>query len=133
MSATKDFHIGTVLTITSGKLISPDHIGGVYEICDWMTGESNFTHQLPRISREIEVPLREQHPELAAVDVPEGLDSWEKVHEFLESLYPTYGEKVPVAPLNPDNHTSIYPLTEIAMIRPDLTVIPVVIDGSEDA
>jgi hypothetical protein len=132
MSATtKDFHIGTILTITSGKLISPDHIGGVYEICDWMTGESNFTHQLPRVSREIEGPLREQHPDLAAVEVPGGLDSWEKVHAFLESLYPTFGERVPVAPLDAEDHTSIDPLAEIAMIRPDLPVLAISLGGDD--
>ena len=122
---TKSFHIGTVLTITSGKLVSPDHIGGVYEICDWMTGDANMTHQLPRVSREIEGPLREQHPDLAAVDVPAGLDSWEKVNAYLESLYATFGERVEVAPLNADDHTSIDPIAEIKMIRPDAKIITI--------
>lgn len=132
-TATKDFHIGTVLSITSGKLVSPDHIGGVYEICDWMTGESNFTHQLPRVSREIEGPLSEQHPALAAVEVPGGLDSWEKVHAYLETLYPTFGEFVAVARLDPADHTSIDPLTEIQMIRPGTPVIVVAVEGGEEA
>lgn len=129
---TKDFHIGTVLTITSGKLISPDHIGGVYEICDWMTGESNMTHQLPRVSREIEGNLREQHPDLTAVDVPAGLDSWEKVDAFLSTLYPTFGERVAVAPLRPEDHTYIDPIAELKMIKPDAEIITVDLGSPED-
>lgn len=128
----KDFHIGTVLTITSGKLISPDHIGGVYEICDWMTGEPTFTHQLSRVSREIEGPLREQHPDLAAVEVPEGLDSWDKVNAFLGALYPKFGKKVPVVPIGAADHTSIDPIAELKMIKPDAQIISVNLGGPED-
>ncbi|WP_223690091.1 DUF7736 domain-containing protein [Leifsonia poae] len=77
-TTTRDFHIGTILTITSGKLISP--IGTVYEICDWMTGESTMTHQLPRVSREIEGTLRGQHPDLAAEAVIEWRIRFSRFH-----------------------------------------------------
>lgn len=120
---TKTFHIGDVLSITTGKLVSPSHIGGVYNICDWMTGEANMTHQLPRVSREIEPDLRRQHPALAAVVAPE-FDSKESVFTWLESLYPEFGETVEVARLSDlSDHTHIDPITEIRMIRPDVPVV----------
>ncbi|WP_413354082.1 hypothetical protein [Microbacterium sp. 1P06AB] len=117
------FHIGDVLSITSGKLVSPSHIGGVYEICDYMTGESNMTHQLPRVSREIEPELRRQHPELSAVEVPSGIDSEEKVHAFLATLYPWFGDHVEVEPVDEIDHTHIDPTAEIKMMRPDIIII----------
>lgn len=120
---TKTFHIGDVLSITSGKLVSPSHIGGVYDICDWMSGESNMTHQLPRVSREIEPELHRQHPALSAVEVPAGIDSESKVHAFLSTLYPQFGEHVEVAPLDPTDHTHIDPIAEIKTMRPDLPII----------
>lgn len=122
---TKTFHIGDVLSITSGKLVSPNHIGGVYEICDWMTGDSNMTHQLPRVSREIEPELRRQHPGLAAVDVPSGLNSEAKVLSFLKALYPSFGETVEVSPMSEIDHTRIDPIAEIKMIRPDAKIIEI--------
>lgn len=48
---TKSFHIGDVLSAMTGTLVSPRHIGGVYDVLNWMTGESLMTHQLPRASR----------------------------------------------------------------------------------
>lgn len=125
MTDTKTFHIGDVLSITTGKLVSPEHIGGVYKICDWMTGQSNFTHQLPRVSREIEPDLRRQHPGLASVEAPE-FDGEESVFAWLETLYPIYGERVEVSKLaDPIDHTSIDPVAELKMMRPDAEIVVV--------
>lgn len=65
----KQFHIGDVLSITHEHLVSPRHMDGVYDILNYMTGDSLFTHQLPRAGRECKEPLLAQHPELASVDV----------------------------------------------------------------
>jgi hypothetical protein len=122
---TRDFHIGDILSITSGKLVSPRHIGGVYDILNWMTGDNLMTHQLPRASRECEVPLREQHPDLAAVEVPDSVNSEESLLFWLAEQTATYGETRPVQPLQAGDHTEIDPLAEIAMMRPDLPVIAI--------
>lgn len=122
---TKKFHIGDVLTITSGRLVSPRHVEGIYDICGWMTGSQPMTHQLPRVSREIEGDLRRQHPALAAVDVPSGLNSEAKVVEFLSTLYETYGEYVEVSPIPAEDHTEIDPISEIRMINPNAQIISI--------
>lgn len=62
--------LGDVLSVTTGALVSRDHIGGVYNVCDKMTGTAHFTHQLPRASKEITPVLLAQHPELGDVEVP---------------------------------------------------------------
>jgi hypothetical protein len=49
---TKSFHIGDIISITSGQLVSLDHIGRVYNILDWMTGEELMTHHLPCVCEE---------------------------------------------------------------------------------
>lgn len=124
-SESRDFHIGDILSITTGKLVSPTHIGGVYEILNWMTGENLMTHQLPRVSEECEGPLREQHPDLAQVEVPETVNSEESLLFWLAEQTAVYGVTRPVRPLRAEDHTHINPLTEIAMMRPDLPVIAV--------
>jgi hypothetical protein len=63
---TKKFHIGDVLSITTGLLVSPDHIGGVYKILNYMTRDSLFTHQLGRASDECKPYLLKQFPWLAS-------------------------------------------------------------------
>lgn len=122
---TRDFHIGDILSITSGKLVSPTHIGGVYGILGWMSGESLMTHQLPRVSEECAPFLKAQHPDLAAVVVPDTVNSEESLLFWLAEQTAIYGESRPVRPLRPEDHTEIDPFAEIAMMRPDLPVIAV--------
>lgn len=40
MSATRDFELGDILSITTGALVSRRHIDGVYDILNWMTGDA---------------------------------------------------------------------------------------------
>ena len=63
---TKKFHIGDVLSITTGLLVSPDHIGGVYQILNYMTRDNLFTHQLGRAADECKPYLLKQFPWLAS-------------------------------------------------------------------
>jgi hypothetical protein len=122
---TRDFHIGDILSVTTDRLLSPRHVEGVYDILGWMTGESLMTHQLPRAARECAPALIAQHPSLAAVTVPEGLHDRATVDAFLATLYAEHGETLPVAPLAAEDHTSMDPLAELRMMRPDLPIIVV--------
>jgi hypothetical protein len=136
---TKTFHLGDILTVTTGRLVSPRHVEGVYDILNWMTGDNLFTHQLPRAMDECRGPLLAQHPDLAGVTVPEefgdgspesarrAVDSW------LAEQVAVYGETREVEPLHEGDHTRIDPMTEFAIVAPHAQVIPVVVPGEEDA
>lgn len=126
---TKTFHISDILSITDGHLVSLRHVDGVYDILNWMTGESLMTHQLPRASRECEDNLKAQHPDLAAVVYPEGLKGEGPVKAWVAEQVAVFGETREVAPLPVEDHTQIDPITELHMIRPDAEVI--VLGGSE--
>ena len=56
----RDFHIGDILSVTTGRLVSPRRMDGVYDILNFMTGDNLFTHQLPRAARECAGPLAAQ-------------------------------------------------------------------------
>jgi hypothetical protein len=123
MTETRDFHIGDILSITTDRLVSPEHIGGVYKILDWMTGESLMTHQLPRASRECAPLLKAQHPDLSEIVVPDSINSEETLLFWLAEVTEVYGVTRPVAKLRPEDHTSIDPIAEIKMMRPDMPII----------
>lgn len=58
----KPFHIGDILSITTGRMVSPRHMEGIYDILNYMTGDNLFTHQLRRAADACKPALLEQHP-----------------------------------------------------------------------
>jgi hypothetical protein len=125
----RPFHIGDILSITTGRLVSPRHVEGVYDILNYMTGDNLFTHQLPRASRECEPYLLKQHPQLANVDssgvTPETWRMW------LDTQIATFGETLPVEPLPEHAHEFIDPLSELAEKVHPSNIIPVVASDKE--
>lgn len=129
---TRRFHLGDILTVTTGKLVSPGHVAAVHELLDFMTGDTLMTHQLPRAMEECQPELFRQHPKLADVSVPDRFEGEAHVRSWLSEQVATFGEHWDVAPLAAEDHTRINPLTELAMRAPHLTVIPVELPGSDD-
>lgn len=109
---TKRFHIGDVLTVTTGKLLSQGGMRSVYEILKHLAGEPIFTHQIGRVLQEAAPHVLKQFPALASErgdDVtPEGHALW------LEEMAGAYGEWLDVAPLPEHAHESIDPISELA-------------------
>jgi hypothetical protein len=130
MSDTRSFHLGDILSVTTGRLVAPGHIGAVHELLDYMTGDTLFTHQVPRAAGECEPELLRQHPDLADIEVPDfGSDPEKAVADWLSVQVGRFGEHRTVAPLNPADHTRIDPVAEFALHYPAVEVIPVTLDG----
>ncbi len=110
----KAFPTGAVLSVVTDILVSENHIGGVYEVLNWMTGESLFTHQLPRVGSEAKPVILAAKPELQqAVDEAEQVnaDNW---REWLATWKARYGETIAVPKLTIAEHERIDPLSELA-------------------
>lgn len=119
---TRMFHLGDILTVTTGCLVSPRHMDGVYDLLNFMTGDDLMTHQLPRAGRECAPALLDQHPQLCDVVVPE-FDGEAHVWRWLGEQVDRYGMELPVQPLSSEEHTRIGTLAEMAMMRPHMEVI----------
>lgn len=78
---TKRFHLGDVLSIATGRLVSSRGMDGVYDILNFMTGDSLYTHQLPRACKECRPYLLEQFPELARAGI---LENFTKLDALIE-------------------------------------------------
>jgi hypothetical protein len=108
----KQFHLGDVLSITTGILMSPRKMDGVYDILNFMTQDNLFTHQLPRASQECAPFLLEQHPQLKGI-VIEGVTT-ENFKQRLEDLCAEHGETLMVNQLPKNAHEVIDPESELA-------------------
>jgi hypothetical protein len=129
MTEKRDFHLGDILSVTTGRLVSPRHVDGVYDLLGFMVGEPLWTHQIPRVAEECAGPLLAKHPQLVDVQVPAQFDGKEHVLAWLEEQVAKYGEMFPVTPLPAKDHTSIDPLTELRMMCPEMKIVPVIIEG----
>lgn len=128
----KAFHVGDLLSVTDGRLVSPNHIGGVYEVVDFVTGEAHMTHQLPRVSEVVRAWLLEQHPRLADVvfdfEVPDGSTNDQAkaiVAAWLAGVVREHGEMHDVEPMPLGQYVGREPLAELREMAPHAQIITV--------
>jgi len=140
MTNTKQFHLGDILSITTGMLVSPRHIDGIYDILNFMTGDDLYTHALPRASGECRPYLAEQFPQLVTVemnlattelrDALSGVNITEErrtiVDDWLAKQISQYGEIFSVSPLPKGAHTVKDPFTEFSDVSGGLEKVYVV-------
>lgn len=126
----KRFHLGDVLSVTTGCFVAPSGIDALYELLNFMTGDNLFTHQLPRASEECAPEILRQHPDLAEVRVPGEFDDEAAVWAWLQEQCERFGTWREITPLRPEDHTRINPLAELQMMRPGMPVIEVHVDGA---
>jgi hypothetical protein len=62
------FDLGTVLTVATGKFLSPGGWQAVYELCDHVFGRTLFTHEARHGLCLARRELLRQHPWLRLVD-----------------------------------------------------------------
>lgn len=112
---TQDFPLGDVLSLTTGRLLSRDGMEGVQRICEFMAGEPVWTHQLPRIMEEAGPRILVQHPDLAAIDVPDHLGTKDAVYAWLDAAETQYGTTRPITQLPDEDHTSLDPVSKLGL------------------
>lgn len=122
--AAASFPLGTVLSITTGRLLAPNGISGVYEILNHMTAGSIYTHQIPRVCRECKPYLLKQFPQLAEIDVTNvTAENWA---QFMNDLAQRYPADYEVESLPPGEHHEIDPLSELLeMVHPSKIAVVV--------
>lgn len=131
------FHLGDILSITTGCLVSPDLIDGVYQIMNWMTQDNLFTHQLVTAQPACSRSLKEQLPFTASTEFPRWLTGKgeDAIREWLAGEVAKHGEFHPVSPLPRgewEHRTFDGVLDDLREIAPQAEVL-VVIAPDEDA
>lgn len=118
----KSFPTADVLSTITGVLVS--EIGGVYQVCNWMTGEDVYTHQLPRICREAQPVLIAAHPALAAACQEADQVNPENFREWRDRWIERYGPTLDVPKFTADDHERIDPFSELVeKVPPDRIIV----------
>lgn len=119
----KELPTNDVLGVVTGRLLGD--IGGIYEVLNYMTGESLFTHQLPRIADEARPVILAKYPMLQqAIDEAEQVTT-KNWSEWRDRWLGRYGPVMAIPKLTTDEHERIDPLSEAAEYFPPDRIITV--------
>ena len=118
------FTTGEVLSAGTGILCC--EMGGVYRILNFLTGESLFTHQLPRAMRACESWVKHQCPWINEVDASQC--SPETVVGWLAAIEAKVGKTHILKPLPAGGYEARHPLEELGdMIGKDRAAVRTVV------
>jgi hypothetical protein len=91
----RTFTLGQILSVTTGRLLCK--VGDLYDILNYMTGSSIFTHQIPSACEVVAPSIRAQHPALSGITAqevtPKNWRGWMAAQEI------TFGAKRALVPL----------------------------------
>lgn len=121
----KTFHLGDLITVTTGRLVSPRRVEGVYDVVDFVTGQSHMTHQLPRASDEVKPELLRQHPFLADITVPDDLGDETEVWLWLSAQVAEHGEWFEVDALPEGAYVGREPVAEFREMAANTPIIAI--------
>jgi hypothetical protein len=136
MSTAKSFHLGDLVTVVTGRLVSPNHINGANDVCGFVTGEQHMTHQLLRASKTVTPWLLEHLPWLADItvpefDIPSGAsreDAMRIIGDWLAGPVSRYGEWHDVTPMPFGAYVGRDPIAELQEMAPHAQIIAVEVD-----
>lgn len=98
MTDSRPFPLADILSVTTPALLSRRRMEGLGDLLNYLTGDNLKTWQYLRAADECAVALCAQHPFLADLQPPQGLDK-QDLYAWLVEAERTHGNEVTVVPL----------------------------------
>lgn len=112
----KQFDLEAILNITTGILFTS--MDDVYEVLNYLTGDSIFIHQIPRVMDAAKPYVLSLHPELEGVGVGVTINSFEDAKAFVDEQKKIYGNKLSLTPMSKtDGYSHVDPIEEAIEIK----------------
>lgn len=123
---TKEFLTVDVMSAASGFLLTDEGMGPIYRVLSFVTGEDVYTHQLPRVGKELQAALLSDRPDLEDVfDLIRTKTTRETWRDVAAEIEQKLGLSMTLRRLSHDEHERIDPLSELAeKVHPD-RIIPI--------
>lgn len=113
------FHIGDILSVTTGRLTSPRGMDGIYDILGYMTDDSPFTTQLGRFAEECKPYLEKQLGEAIKPfsEVPDSVKDSLSLYKWLHGVTDSMdGDPfLKVGKIGEEDHAVLDPMTELEL------------------
>lgn len=106
----KNFDLGTVLTITSGRLFTD--IDNVYDVLNYLSNDDIYTHQIPRIMQVAQSYVLGRQPQLDGVGKDVVINNEQDVKAFIDGQKAIYGDSFGLSPISEEMCQHIDPIEE---------------------
>lgn len=93
----KTFNLGSILTITTGRLFT--EMDNVYEILNFLSEESIYTHQIPKVMKIAQQYVLDKCPQLNGVGQDIVINSFDDAKKFLNSQEDILGNCFSLTPI----------------------------------
>ena len=114
----KEFDLGTILTITTNRLFT--NMEDVYEILNYLTGDTIYTHQIPRVIPIAKTYVLSLYPELTGVGDTVEINSFDDVKAFINEQKKVFGDELPLSPMGKtDGYSYVDPIEEVIDMTPE--------------
>lgn len=104
MSESKMFHIGDVLSVSTGLVVSPRGMNGVYDILSFMTKDPGIsTIGLAAVADSCKEAIHIQYPLLANIITPNfntAVFKEKAISDWVESMALSFGTELEIRPLD---------------------------------
>ncbi len=111
----RNFDLGTVLTITSGRLFT--NMDNVYDILNYLSNDEIYTHQIPRVMKVAQVHVLGRYPQLDGVGKDVIINSEQDVKAFIDEQKGIYGDSFGLSPMTEEMYQHIDPIEEAIDMR----------------
>lgn len=113
MSETQDFPTAAVISALTGRLIVMP-FSAVTEVYTYAAGEPVWTHQLPRVGKELKARMLADDPSLSDVVAEMRSVNGANWSDAAERMVARFGPTMAVPRLKSGEHERIDPLSELA-------------------
>lgn len=96
---TRSFHIGDILSITTGRLVSPTGMDGVQAVLNFMTSDDLTVTELLEAAPTVRPAIRTQLPWTAEVVTPDEFTDEAHVDAFVAEMAAMFGEQHKLTPV----------------------------------
>lgn len=133
----KTFPTGDLVSVSTGYVMPPNGIGGIYGLLNHLTGDNLMTHQLPMAGEQMRPHLEQQFPWLVGLQPPildgveDGAIRKATLEAWVAEVSAAHGEQHEVVPPPSSVWGEHDPIEDLRKVAPNAKIIAVALPDTE--
>ena len=107
------FDLGIIISVISGRVFT--EIENMYDILDYLTGDSIYTHQIPRVMDQVRPYILSIYPGLEGIGSDAIVTCKEEALAYIDEKKKIFGDSLPLKPITKESgYSHVDPLEELS-------------------